>query len=247
MKIYTLKEHFVELKSRLAKIVFLFLFFSGVSYYFSDSIYNVALRPLADAGGVGKERAVIYTGLAEAFFTYLKLACFCGFCFTFPFIMTQIYLFMRSGLYENEKKIVGIILFFSPILFLISIFFVYYLVIPNAWRFFLSFESSDTVVPIILEAKINEYLGLVMQLIIAFGLAFQLPIIVLSLNLLNVVKLESLRKGRRFSILINFIIAGIVTPPDVLSQFALAIPMILLYEASLIACKFLEKGRGRSC
>jgi sec-independent protein translocase protein TatC len=174
----------------------------------------------------------------------VKLAAFASFIVIMPLIALECYLFIAPGLYVNEKRIARFIVFMSPVLFWSGSVFVFYFVMPRAWQFFLGFENNSTVVPLILEAKISEYLSLVIQLLVAFGLAFQLPIVVSILNLLRILTRQDLQEKRRVFIVISFVIAGILTPPDVLSQFALAIPMLLLYEISIIMCKFLE-NRGR--
>ncbi len=250
MKSYTIKEHFLELKIRVLRISLIFIFCFIICYYFSNNIYNILLKPLANLSydnlNHGNIRKIIYTGLTEAFFTYIKLAAFSAFLMIMPLIALECYLFIKPGLYTNEKKYAAILLLMSPLLFWAGSIFVFHVVMPRAWQFFLSFENNNIIVPIILEAKISEYLNLIIQLIMAFGIAFQLPIIILILNLLKILKAEDLAKKRRLSIVINFIIAGIITPPDILSQFALAIPMLLLYEISIIMCKFVE-NRGAQC
>jgi sec-independent protein translocase protein TatC len=215
-----------------------------VCYYFSNYIYDLLLEPLAKLSQ-DHVRRVIYTGLAEAFFTYLKLAAFTSLIITIPILATEIYLFISPGLHKSERRIAAFILFMSPILFWLGGIFVFYYVMPRAWHFFLGFENNDASMPLVLEAKISEYLSLVIQLIIAFGLAFQLPIVLLILNLVKVVTVVGLQEKRRLAVVINFIIAGILTPPDVISQIALAIPMLLLYEISIIMCKFVE-NRGNN-
>lgn len=239
MQTFTLKEHFFELKNRAFIVFFAFVIAFTICYYFSDNIYNFLLKPLAVLNPENY-RKVIYTGLTEAFFTYLKLAAFSAFTLIIPILTIQIFLFLKPGLHKKEQQIAAIILCMSPILFWTGAIFVFYYVMPKAWHFFLSFEKTSISIPIILEAKISEYLDLIIHLIIAFGLAFQLPIIIILLNLLKVVDTKSLKKKRRLSIVINFLISGILTPPDVISQFALAIPLLLLYEISIILCKFVE-------
>lgn len=236
-----LKSHLLELKARVIKVLLAFVIVFCVCYYFSDHIYQLLLSPLASI--IPDHKRIIYTGLAEAFFSYLKLSAFSSFVIILPFVIVQIYLFIAPGLYPEEKKTAALILFFSPILFWFGGLFVFFYVMPKAWVFFLSFESKDSLVPIVLEAKISEYLGLVMQLIIAFGLAFQLPVVVLILDIIGLIKAKDLQNKRRLAVVINFIIAGVLTPPDVLSQFALALPLLLLYEVSIIICKFIE-SRG---
>lgn len=242
MQKYTLKEHFLELKARIVKIIIFFIIASGISYWFSDLIYLFLLDPLVSLSESGL-RKVIYTGLTEAFVTYIKLALFAGFIMTTPIMSWQIYFFLSPGLHKREKKIVAFSLFLSPMLFLLGGFFLYYVILPKAWAFFLSFENTTHQVPLLLEARISEYLSLVLQLIIAFGLAFQMPIIMIILTLLGIISSAGLVKRRRVSIVINFIIAAIFTPPDVLSQLGLALPLLLLYEISIILCKFVE-NRG---
>lgn len=245
MQKYTLKEHFVELKTRLIKIFISFIIAFCLCYYYSDHIYRILLKPLADLGSDGVDR-IIYTGLTEAFFTYLKLSTFAAFLFTVPVICYQLYKFIIPGLTSREKKIVMTIMFLSPILFFCGSFFVFTIVMPKAWYFFLSFENSNVGVPLVLEARISEYLSLVMQLITAFGLAFQVPVVILILSVMGLVSSQSLGKKRRMAIVINFILAAIFTPPDVLSQIALAIPLVLLYEISILMCKFIERKRSQN-
>lgn len=241
MKIYSFKEHFLELKYILLKILSAFIVCFCVCYYYSEHIYTLLLQPLIALSSASHDiRRIIFTGLTEAFLTYIKLAAFSAFVIIFPFIMWQIYSFIAPGLYRFERRIAAFILFAAPLLFWLGGSFVFYYVMPKAWHFFISFEKNNVPIPIVLEAKISEYLGLVMQLIVAFGLAFQLPVIILIMNLLKFLTIESLKKKRRLAIVINFIIAGVLTPPDVISQLALAIPLVLLYEISIIICKFVD-------
>lgn len=240
MNLYSFQEHLSELKIRLFRIFIIFIIAFAICYYFSDTIYSFLLEPLAKLSK-NNLRNIIYTGLTEAFFTYIKLAAFSAFSIIIPVIALECYLFVSPGLYSHEKKIIGFILFISPILFWCGSIFVFYFVMPKAWNFFLSFEKRDIIVPIMLEARISEYLNLVIHLIIAFGAAFQLPVIIIILNILKIVKAQTLKQKRRIAVVINFIIAGILTPPDILSQFALAIPLLLLYEISIIICNYIEK------
>lgn len=244
MQSYSLKDHFLELKSRIFRLLLIFILGFMVCYYFSNYIYDLLLQPLAKLSQ-DHVRRVIYTGLAEAFFTYLKLAAFTSLIITIPFLAIEIYLFISPGLHKDERKIAAFILVMSPLLFWLGGIFVFYYVMPRAWHFFLSFENNCSSMPLVLEVKISEYLSLVSQLVIAFGLAFQLPVFLLILNLLKVLTVVGLQEKRRLAVVINFIIAGILTPPDVISQIALAIPMLLLYESSIIICKFVE-NRGKN-
>ena len=239
MQKYTFKEHFLELKKRFLIVITFFICAFICCYYFSDNIYGFILKHLAKVAGVN-ERKVIYTGMAEAFFTYLKLSFWSAFLIIIPIISHQLYAFLSPGLLKDEKAIILPTLIAAPLLFYLGGSFVFYLVIPNAWQFFLSFEDHNSLLPIVLEARISEYLSIVMQLITAFGIAFELPVLMLILSVLKLIPAQGLRNKRRFAIVIIFIIAAILTPPDVLSQIALAIPLIVLYEISIIICNLIE-------
>lgn len=243
MQKYSFKEHFLELKNRLLIISVLFFFLFALSYYFSDNIYDLLLNPLVE-NSKNSLRKIIYTGLAEAFFSYLKLSLFSAFLLILPIICYQFYAFIKPGLHEFEQKILKTILFFSPLLFYGAAFFVFYFVMPRAWEFFLSYENSNLTLPLVMEARISEYLDLTIQLMMVFGLAFQLPIIMIILSILGLIDAGFLKRKRRIAIVLIFIIAAIFTPPDVISQIALAIPLIFLYEISIIFCKLVENKKG---
>ena len=237
-------SHFVELRSRLIKsIVFVIVIFI-ISYTFAEQIYNFLVEPYADAvKNDPNSRRLIFTALHETFITYLKVAFFAAIFLGSPVILIQIYKFIAPGLYKNEKKAILPYLIFTPVLFLFGGLLVYYLVMPLAIKFFLSFETigSPTTLPIQLEAKVNEYLSLIMRLIFAFGISFQLPILLNLLARIGVVNSNYLRKTRRYVIVIIFTVAAILTPPDPITQIGLAIPLLLLYELSIITVKFTEK------
>jgi len=243
MKEYSFKEHFAELKKRFLVIIAFFTTAFIICYYFSDDIYIFILKPLANATN-HHERKIIYTGMTEAFFTYLKLSFWAAFLIIIPVISYQLYGFISPGLLQNEKKFILPALIIAPLLFYLGGLFVFYFVMPNAWQFFLSFENQNSLLPIVLEARISEYLSVVMQLVTAFGLAFELPIVMLILSILNLVSAQQLKNKRRLAVVIIFISAAILTPPDVLSQIALAIPLILLYEISITICNLVE-NRGK--
>jgi sec-independent protein translocase protein TatC len=246
MKKYTFKEHFSELKKRFLTVAICFIAAFVCCYYFSDIIYSFILKPLTQVVG-DHERKIIYTGMSEAFFAYLKLSFWAAFLIIIPIIAYQLYGFIAPGLLDEEKAIIVPALVMAPLLFYLGSFFVFYFVMPAAWQFFLSFETSDALMPIVLEARISEYLSVVMQLVTAFGIAFELPIIILILCVMNLVSSQGLKSKRRVAIVIIFIVAAILTPPDVLSQIALAIPLLLLYEISIVICKFIEKRkRGKN-
>tara|TARA_B100001989_G_C24538037_1_gene465670 strand:- start:142 stop:891 length:750 start_codon:yes stop_codon:yes gene_type:complete len=240
----TFSSHFIELRSRLIKsIVFILLIFI-ISYTFAQEIYNFLIDPYAEAvKNDGTNRRLIFTALHETFLTYLKVAFFSAIFFGSPILLIQIWKFIAPGLYNNEKKALLPYLISTPILFLLGGMLVYYLVMPLAIKFFLSFETSAgiTSLPIQLEAKVNEYLSLIMRLIFAFGLSFQLPVLLNLLAKVGVVNSRYLKSIRRYVIVIIFTFAALLTPPDPITQIGLAIPLLLLYELSIITVKFTEK------
>ena len=239
-------EHLTELRSRLLKsIVYLFIFFV-ISYIFAENIYGFLVEPYADAVKDDNiNRRLIYTALHETFITYLKVAFFSAIFVTSPIILTQIWKFVAPGLYTNEKKALLPYLIATPTLFLLGGMLVYYLVMPLAIKFFLSFETSAQIsnLPIQLEAKVNEYLSLIMRLIFAFGISFQLPVLLTLLARVGFVNSTYLKKRRKYVVVIVFGLAAILTPPDPITQIGLGIPLLILYELSILAVKFIEKKK----
>ena len=242
-----LLDHLIELRSRLltSAIAILVLFF--ICYYFAPDLYNFLVAPLADVlEKMGGQRRLIFTALHEAFFTYIKVAFFAALFLSFPFIAIQIWMFIAPGLYKNEKKAFAPFLIATPILFFMGGALVYYFIFPLAWSFFLSFESvgGAGALPIQLEAKVDQYLSLVMRLIFAFGLCFELPVVMTLLGRVGMVTSKGMKEKRKYAIVLAFVAAAILTPPDVISQIGLALPTMLLYEISIISVKIVEKKRG---
>ena len=244
-----LLDHLVELRRRLVYSVLTIVVLFGICYYFSEHIYAFLVKPLADiTAEMGGERRMIYTALQEAFFTYVKVAFFAAAFLGFPVIATQIWIFVAPGLYKSEKKAFLPFLIATPVLFFLGGAFVYYFVFPVAWKFFLSFEAAGggtSPLPIQLEAKVGEYLSLVMQLIFAFGLCFQLPVACTLLGRAGIISSEGMKSKRRYAIVLAFVAAAVLTPPDVISQIGLAVPTIILYEVSIFAVRMIERSRER--
>ena len=241
-----LLEHLVELRSRLVKsfVAIIVLFF--VCYAFAENIYGYLVQPLADAmEDDGRSRRLIFTALHEAFFTYIKVSFFAALFLAFPIIAAQFWKFVAPGLYAKEKKALLPYLIMTPILFFTGGAIVYYFIFPLAWKFFLSFETAGLVgsLPIQLEAKVNEYLSLVMRLIFAFGISFQLPILLTLLARVGFASSKGLAAKRKYAVVIAFVAAAILTPPDVISQVGLALPIIALYEVSILAVRLIERNK----
>lgn len=244
-----LLEHLTELRQRLlySALAVLVLFF--VCYYFAPQIYGFLMQPLADVlARTGGDRRMIYTALYEAFFTYIKVALFASLFISFPIIASQIWMFVAPGLYRHEKRAFLPFLIATPILFFLGGALVYYLIFPLAWSFFVSFESpgGSGALPIQLEAKVDQYLSLVMRLIFAFGLCFELPVVCTLLGRAGIISSQGMRDKRKYAIVLAFVAAAILTPPDVISQIGLAVPTILLYEISIIAVRMVERSRERA-
>lgn len=244
-----LLDHLIELRQRLLySAVTLFVAFLAC-FFFAQQLFDFLVEPLAsiliERQGIHGARRLIFTDLTEVFFTHLKVAFFFGAFISCPIFLTQIWLFVAPGLYRNEKSAFAPFLIASPILFFIGGALVYYVIFPLAWQFFLSFETTGGAgsLPIELEAKVNEYLSLVMKLIFAFGLCFQLPVIMTLLARVGLATSKGMAAKRKYAIVGVFVVAAIFTPPDPLSQLSLAIPIIGLYEISILMARLVEKKR----
>ena len=238
-----LLDHLIELRRRMLWSAGAFIIAFGVCYYFSSAIYGFLAQPLVDIleHQSGTPRRLIFTQLYEVFFTYIKVAFFGAAFFSFPVISTQLWLFVAPGLYKSEKKAFLPFLAATPVLFVLGAALAYYFVFPFAWKFFISFESpAGASVPIQLEAKVSEYLDLVMKLIFAFGITFELPVALTLLAKVGIISAAGLKKYRRYAYVGMFVVAAILAPPDIITQTGLAIPLILLYEISILTAGWVE-------
>ena len=238
--------HLTELRSRLVKsTIYLFIIFI-ICYFFAENIYSFLVSPYAEAVRDDEiNRRMIFTALHETFITYLKVAFFAALFISSPVILTQVWKFVAPGLYKYEKKALLPYLIATPTLFLLGGMLVYYLIMPLAIKFFLSFETSASIgnLPIQLEAKVNEYLSLIMRLIFAFGISFQLPILLSLLARVGFIDSQYLKKRRKYVVIIIFALAAVLTPPDPITQIGLGIPLLILYELSILSVKIIEKKK----
>ncbi len=248
----SLINHLLELRRRLFWAVGALLVAFFVCYYFAPRIYGFLAEPLFDAWqkqGSDINHKMIATSLTEVFFTNIRLAFYSAMVLVIPFWLLQVWLFIAPGLYRHEKKSFLFFFLATPFFFLLGATFVYYLVIPMAWKFFLSFEQfsnlpmPDNSMVVEIQPKVSDYLSLVLHLVMAFGLSFETPVLLILLLRLGVISRAWLVKQRRYAIVIAFILAGILTPPDPLSQISLAVPLILLYEFAILASYFI-KGKA---
>jgi len=240
----SLIDHLTELRKRLLWSFIYIIIIFVICFYFASDLFYFLAKPLVSLLQTDKGQGFIYTALQEAFFTELKIAFFFALFFSFPLIAIQIWKFVAPGLYKHEKNAFLPFLMATPILFFAGGAMVYYLIAPLAWNFFLSYQNmSDSGVPIRLEAKMGEYLSLMMRFIFAFGLAFQLPVVLGLMAKVGIVTYTSLQKFRKYAIVIAFLSAAFLTPPDPFSQISLALPIIILYEISIYIAKIIQKNK----
>jgi sec-independent protein translocase protein TatC len=233
-------DHLIELRRRLMwSLAAIFAAFV-VCFWFAKPIYNLLLWPYRVAAGVDVPIELIYTAPQEFFFTQVKLALFGAIFIAFPVIAAQLYMFVAPGLYRAERKAFLPFLIATPVLFLLGAALVYFVAMPLAMTFFLSMQQTGDV-EILLTAKVSEYLSLIMTLILGFGICFQLPVLLTLLARAGLVTSDQLKRYRRHAILAVFVAAAVLTPPDPVSQIALALPTLLLYELSIFAVRMAEK------
>ncbi|HEY0267009.1 MAG TPA: twin-arginine translocase subunit TatC [Rhizomicrobium sp.] len=237
-----LMEHLLELRKRLVWALLSFAVCFVLCFAFSTQIFNFLIRPLH-----ATTNHLIYTALTEVFFTQVKIGMFGGICLGFPAIAAQIWIFVAPGLYRHEKRAFLPFLMWTPVMFILGAAFVYYVMLPFSIKFFGSYQVPATanVMGIELQAKVSDYLDLVMTLIFAFGLTFQLPVLLSLLGKVGIVTTQALKSMRKFAYLGLFGVAAVFTPPDAFSMLALAFPLVLLYEISVFCVMMIERGRAK--
>ena len=229
--------HLEELRTRLITCAMAIAVGFAVAYFFKEKIFQILTQPLMKIMQTGDK--LIFTGLPEAFFTYLKVALLTGIILAAPVLLYQFWLFIAPGLYKKERKLLIPIVFLSTIFFLGGAFFGYFIVFPFGFKFFLGF-ASDSIRPM---PSMKEYLTFATKLLLAFGVVFELPIVITFMARLGIVSVEFLKKNRKYALLLFFVFSAVLTPPDVITQLMMAFPLMILYEISIIGAKIFGKKK----
>jgi sec-independent protein translocase protein TatC len=239
-----LMDHLIELRSRLIKALLAFIVMFFLCFYFAKDIYNLLVLPFEHVAG--PDARLIYTAPQEYFFTQIKVAIFSAAFLACPVIFAQLYAFVAPGLYRKERHAFAPYLFATPVFFAMGALLVYFVVMPNLLAFFLGMQQAKEPgrAQIELLPRVSEYLSLIMTLIFAFGVTFQLPVVLTLLGRVGIIDSAFLKKQRRYAIVLCFVAAAVLTPPDIFSMLALAVPALILYEASIISVGIIEKKRA---